>query len=213
MASTPETTPRDSASGARREVSDVTEISSKGLLPHLTDVLHALTDSQELLLRKLQSARLKQRHGDHSSIDESQYSRAVADAARRKPTFVQLTVTAATSDGHTANHVLEETGQPIPTWSGPTEFDATHGATPESAPDLVDTLSKADTTTPSSSAEEPLVAPSHHVEPAPTRTSLPNAEHSDAEANEPADRNYNFFDELDVKLTSLRNPESDSRER
>ena len=37
----------------------MTDISSKGLLPQLTDVLHALTDSHELLLLKLQSVRLE----------------------------------------------------------------------------------------------------------------------------------------------------------
>ena len=39
--------------------SDVTDISSKGLLPQLTDVLHALTDSHELLLCKVRSVRLE----------------------------------------------------------------------------------------------------------------------------------------------------------
>ncbi len=35
----------------------MTEIPSKGLLPQLTDVLHALTDSHALLLSKIQSVR------------------------------------------------------------------------------------------------------------------------------------------------------------
>ena len=39
--------------------SDVTRTSSTGLLPQLTEVLHALCDSHELLLLKLQSVRLE----------------------------------------------------------------------------------------------------------------------------------------------------------
>ena len=38
---------------------DVTDFSSKGLLPQLIDVLHALTEGQELLSRKVREARLE----------------------------------------------------------------------------------------------------------------------------------------------------------
>src|ERR1700728_2281744 len=42
---------------------DMTNISSKGLLPQLIDVLHALTEGQELLSRKVRNARLE--HSSH----------------------------------------------------------------------------------------------------------------------------------------------------
>ena len=45
---------------------------------------------------------------------------------------------------------------------------------------------------------------------APTGGERPLAVQADPAGAESADRNYNFFDELDAKLTHRKNPESDS---
>jgi hypothetical protein len=50
----------------------VTDISSKGSLPQLTDVLYLLTDSQELVLLKVQSMR-------------TEFARSIRTAAERTP--------------------------------------------------------------------------------------------------------------------------------
>jgi hypothetical protein len=191
------------------------------LLPQLTDVLYALTDSQELLLGKLRSVRLEHRCGEHSSIDESQDTEAVPETVRRGPALVPLT-TAETVDDRDASPTREigDADRPIPIWLGPTESNATRDATTGFAPDAVNAANAAnaanasDIAAPSPVVTQPVVvAQNHHMDAAAsTQSAIPSvdssAEHPEAPADEPSDRNYNFFDELDAKLTSLSNPES-----
>ena len=191
----------------------MTDTSSKGLLPQLTDVLYALTDSHELLWRKLQSVRLEHMGGDQLSIEESRRAQALADAELREPALVETTID-ATTDANCASpsDEIEETTQLTPTWLGPTEFDSSSGVTAGPV------TGQSDTSMPSGSVTEAnVLLPSHErdaaaTSPAPIPTD-PSTAHSDPPAAEPAERNYNFFDDLDVRLTSLKDPESESGEQ
>jgi len=185
----------------------VTETSSKGLLPQLTDMLYALTDSHELLLLKLQTVRLEHIGGGHLAIEESQRAQTLAIAEPRPPALVEMKVDATNdADRTSAIDEIEVSTEPTPIW-----FDSSSAVTTGSA------LSHSSTSAPSRSVTEAEVAiPSHDIiaatsiqTPIPTD---PSVGHSGSPAAESADRNYNFFDELDLRLTSLANPESESGE-
>jgi len=213
MASKPEATTRIGGPGHGERRSDVTDTSSKGLLPQLTDVLYALADSHELLLRKLQSVRLEHIGGEHLSIEETPGAYRLADAERRGPALVEVTVAPTTDANHASpTDEIEETARPTPTWLGSTEFDSSHGVTPGSV------TGHTDTSVPSGSVTQAdVLVPSHERDAAAATSQAPipadpSTAHSDPPAAEPAERNYNFFDDLDVRLTSLTNPESESGE-
>ncbi len=190
----------------------MTDTSAKGLLPQLTEVLYALSDSHELLLRKLQSVRLEHMGGDHLSIEESPRAQALADAEQRGPALVEMTIDATTDASRASpSDEIGETTQLTPTWLGPTEFDSSSGVTAESVTGQIDT-----SVPPGSVTEADVLVPSHERDAAATSQAPiptePSTAHSDPPAAEPTQRNYNFFDDLDVRLTSLTNPESESGE-
>ena len=91
----------------RRTVrSGVADISSKGLLPQLTDLLHALTESHELLLSKVQSVRLGHMNVVPSAIGDSPRSPFLAFVDPRPSALVD-TKTGTTVNAHRASPIEE----------------------------------------------------------------------------------------------------------
>jgi hypothetical protein len=179
------------------------------LLPQLTDLLYALTKSQELLVHKLQSLRLE--HDEHLSGNESPHSETSPDAVRRGLTLVQLTRPATSDDGDASTtREIEEAARLAAMRLGPTQFDSDDHVAAGSA-QTVDTWSTVDAATQRRPETEAFVPPRYPVDAAaPTDAAIPRAEKPGAPTDEATERNYNFFDELDLKLNNL---ETDPGER
>ena len=82
------------------------DISSKGLLPQLTDLLHALTESHELLSSKVQSVRLGHMNVVSSTSSDSPHSPFLAFVDPRPSALVD-TNTGTTVNAHRASPIEE----------------------------------------------------------------------------------------------------------
>jgi hypothetical protein len=178
------------------------EFDTKGLFPQLIDVLLTLAEGQDLLSRKVRAARLESAGGSAVTSQGSLASghRAVGVA---NP-FDGVSVTAPQSST-LASHQL-----------------------PRARPSRFDAHSKASLLAPEAPvAVEPIVTPPLRPAP-PIDVSIndfapidpPNAASAESvwpnsptltESTAPANRNYNFFDELDLQLASLNDPVHDPR--
>ena len=191
--------------------SDVTHISSKGLLPQLTEVLHALSDSQELLLLKLQSVRLEHISVVPSGIEEFPHAQFLAFVNPRPPAVVD-TKTGTTTDAHRALpiDVIELRSDPPSKWLVSPETDVSPGVANASVITHPETPTPLRTSTGVVTADRGLDALTPPR--APTPSERPLAVQAKPAGAESADCNYNFFDELDARLAHLKNPESDTGE-
>jgi hypothetical protein len=192
---------RSSAAMVRSE--DVTEISFKGLLPQLIDVLHALTDGYESLSRKLRDARLEDtchsvpvverclQAGPSEDPRSSVGSRPnVSIGIRREPTMDNIEVdTGRTSVSGFGNGSVPEprigvsvvpVSATVPEAASPSDPPAAIGSHPDTLADL---------------SSETSARPDglNSAEPGKTTTARVN-------------RDYNFFDELDARLAGLKDP-------
>jgi hypothetical protein len=164
----------------------VTDISSEGSLPQLTDVLYLLTDSQDLLLLKIQSMRME-------------YTRSARSAPERAPSTVNATPSAerVSTDDNDA-HAVRSTPAPASPVSNVTNRLP-----------VVTVLPLGDTTLPETTTAESRTAESRtrinaHAEvfdPVDSAPSIPT---------DSANRSYNFFDELDERLADLEHPDAAS---
>jgi len=190
----------------------VADISCKGLLPQLTDLLHALTESHELLLSKVQSVRLGHMNVVHSASSDSPYSPFLAFVDPRPSALVD-TKTGTTVNAHRASPIEEiveikpsmEPSRLVPCGSDVSADFVAAGA------------QLTHPGTPGPSAESTYVVKLRHDMDAaiPVPTSTPESPvdvRPDPMGAESEDRNYNFFDELDAKLADLEMPESGSEE-
>jgi hypothetical protein len=202
----------------------VTDTSSKGLLPQLTDVLYALTDSHELLLRKLQTVRLERVHGEPVTIETLRETQRLANAEQLDPALAEMAIATTTvvddAPQMDASHEVEQTPPPASTPLGRHEPDSGSGVSAVSALSDGETPMQSRSATETEllrpSTETEVASPSDDVDadlsaraPMPTDPSIAGTDMSPGESGE---RNYNFFDDLDARLTSLTNPESDSAE-
>jgi hypothetical protein len=188
--------------------SDVKDISSKGLLPQLTDVLHALTDSHELLLFKLQSVRLGHLNAVPLEIEAFPHAEFL-DFVDTRQSALADTKTGATHDVHrnpadTIESSTEATGRPfIASDVSPRFAAAAAQADPETSAQPPATT---EAVTPRVDIDAAVPAQ------APTPPEWPLAVQSDSNGSESAKDSYNFFDELDARLADLGHPESGSGE-
>jgi hypothetical protein len=191
---------------ARNE--DVTDVPSKGLLPQLIDVLHALTEGQELLSLKVRDARLE--HSRHMiPVIEGRSQTAHSDLAGSR-TFV--------STNHTATIGIRQDQPPTETaelGAGPTSANGFgNGSLPRPiigvspAPVSV-TVPEAVAPPPNPPAaivthagtggdlsSETSVWTDRFIDPArPSEATMASLNHD-----------YNFFDELDSRLADLQGP-------
>jgi len=169
----------------------MTEVPSRGLLPQLTDVLYALTDSHRLLLFKLRSV-----HLEHEAVppwaDEHETPHAeFLDVVDRRPSAVVEPLTVTASLAHEAVH--------LPQFE---EADLVRADRPMH----VDTVAAA--TQPADEEVHLGEIESMH-RPTPTRLDFPHTQGTEPLDSESSNRNYNYFDELDARLAHLGNDDPD----
>jgi hypothetical protein len=202
----------------------VTDVSSKGLIPQLTDVLHALTDSHERLLVTVQA--LRQGRGPNRP-----------DHAFGGHTFPAKPLHSEPPDrtGLQSPSVL---GQAIAPTNGlrdqrpPREVESVNGSKSLAlgefvARPVIDPLTRNDAETelrpdtappPLTQSEDVAAQDDPDVAPPPDPLSPPGGSsngstngteraHSNGTQTTSGDRNYNFFDELDAKLTDIQDPD------
>jgi hypothetical protein len=182
----------------------VTDIPSKGLLPQLIDVLHALTEGQELLSSKVRDARLE--HSCHSAT-------VVERRPQAEPADDPSSRVSRSPDGSIGVHGSPPTSN-IELDAGPTsKIDGGGDASsPEpaggtaTAPEtalIPETASRSD-------ASETTATPSSMDAGTPSEASARNNGLNSAQPVETTkaslNRNYNFFDELDARLADLKDP-------
>jgi ubiquitin len=189
----------DSAATARSE--DVSDISSKGLLPQLIDVLHALTDGHESLARKVRDARLEYTRysvpivESGLQVEPADTRLSVGTSAhasigvRRKPATKKVVLdTGETSvNGFGNGHVPEPSNGAS---SVPVKATVPEAVAP---PDPAAIVSHAGT--PAELSSEPSA-----------RTDGVNSARHGETTTAPVNRDYNFFDELDARLADRQDP-------
>jgi hypothetical protein len=164
---------------ARHE--DVTDISSIGLLPQLIDVLRALAEGQELLLRKIRDAKLENTSTSVLVVDR--YPQAEADNGELRA--------GPTSGNCPGNGSSSEPGIEASVGPGPA---TAVGAAPLSDP-LTETQTDVGPAADLSSERTPRTEEFNSARHDETATGMGTGNH-----------NYNFFDELDARLADLQDP-------
>jgi hypothetical protein len=186
---------------------DMPDVSSKGLLPQLIDVLHALTEGQKLLSLKVRDARLG-RSVHVIPITEGRRQTAHSDLAGLRP-FVGTNqtaaigtrqvqppkVTAELSMGSTSTNGLGDGSlpDPIEASAAPMSMAVPVEAAPLPSPSeatVTDTSTGTDLLNETSARTDRLFDPV-----------LPNGA-----TGAPLNHDYNFFDELDSRLADLQIP-------
>jgi hypothetical protein len=179
----------------------VTDVSSKGLIPQLTEVLSVLTDTQELLLLRVRAAT-----GEHGQAGRrmtrqplrtgSQPMDTAGLAELRSPRRVdeEFGRTTGETNGTHREFLLEHDG-PTSRPVGGTLLS--NGKTladvgDEPGPEITSQSAVADHTT-NGAAPPPPSTPREHPQRDPESANGASA-----------DRNYNFFDELDARLTDIQ---------
>ncbi len=185
----------------------MTDMSSKGLHPQLTDVLEALTNSHELLLLKLRSVRLELVHDGSAVISQlpllterfDSKGPGIAEAVAARPVTRaedkpdlpadadQPGPSTDSRESSTGSHPHARPESDLDSHIEPVEFAAQNTA---HAPASITTFTRRD---------------EDHDAPAGSPGTVESAQPSyldESEANF-ANRNYNFFDDLDDQLAEL----------
>jgi hypothetical protein len=179
---------------------------SRGLVPQLVDLLHALTASQELLTHRVRNAHLELLGLHPSGVDESWQTQPL------DPVEPQLASTAGAIS--------------TPTYDLCEPFSADTDEARKAPSALAVAASDSDP-----SVKGNGVSVHHHVVPAPitwperiasvkddalekerTQPKDFQTTRRDTTGLEPENRNYNFFDELDARLADLGDSEDESDE-
>jgi hypothetical protein len=156
----------------------VTDISSKGLLPQLIDVLRALAEGQDLLVRKIRDANLENSYSSVHVVDR--YPQAEVDNGEsRGPTSA-----ICSENGSSYEPGIKATGG-----RGP----ATAPGGPPLPNPLTETRTDVGPPADLSSEMSPRTEGLNSARPGDTTTGMGTGNH-----------NYNFFDELDARLADLQ---------
>ncbi len=177
------------AAPSERYARGMADRSPKGLLPQLTDVLCALTESQELLLGKLQSVRLEHPSVVPTVIFESAHERA--DSVDPPLPLVDSTTISSGLTSEVDRSSAIDPAEPSTGTTSSSSFEsqetpasASTSATGATALHDVDDAAGADATPPMGTRAVP----------------------GDPTAATSATHHYNFFDELDTRLAHLDDP-------
>ena len=184
---------------------DVSHLPSKGLLPELIDVLHALTEGQELLTRKVRDATVE--HGCHSVPVVERCRRAESSDCDARRTSVVTSANASVGMRSERTSDKTELGA-----RGSTSVDNSgNGSLPE--PSMGDSAAPVNATVHAPSPSIPPLpivtdvgSPNHLSHGTPVRADELNSAQSDETTSESLNRDYNFFDELDARLADLPDP-------
>ena len=182
---------------------DVTEASPKESRPRLTDVLYLLTDSQELLLSKVQSMRMGYANasGGMTSVDE--HSLTALDAS----SGAHMRTSGSCGTQRDEEGASQSSASSSPVSSSPVSSPAASSS---------DVMTDVPVMTASPEVSElGLHAPTAAVGETASKT---NAHESVSEVagtrpsahNGSVDRSYNFFDDLDQRLADLGGPDQAS---
>lgn len=181
---------------------DVSDPPSKGLLPQLIDVLHALTEGQELLSRRVREARLDH-NGDSGPVVE-RCGQAEPSDAGSPPSFVG-------SNPNASIEIRQErTSNTAELVAGPiSPNDSGNGSSPEPSISAY-----------AASVSAPVLEAAAPSSPPPAMTDVGTPADLSSEPSDPTDRidsappvetttaslnrDYNFFDELDSRLADLQ---------
>ena len=188
---------------ARRE--DAADISSKGLLPQLIDVLQALTEGQESLSRKVRDARLE--YTCHPAPDVERYPQAEPSDFVAPRSFV------VTSPNASIEIRRESPTDNVELGAGPTSDNGV-GNGSLSEPSIGVSAAPVSVTVPEAASPSNPPAPivTHAGTPADlssemsARTDRLNSARPGETTTAPLNRDYNFFDELDARLADLQDP-------
>jgi hypothetical protein len=178
--------------------SAMADVSPKGLLPQLTDVMYALTESQKLLVGKLQRMRLEHPDDfpsviveethmeDSDSLDEQLGLVVSTTATPRLPIQAQQSIAVDAREPNLRTASESNPGFTMMAARLPHETPApsSTATTGEATFEDVQDADSADVTPPTGTPAVP---------PDPTETT-------------PANRHYNFFDDLDARLAHLEEP-------
>jgi hypothetical protein len=185
----------------------LTDASTKGLFPQLTDVLYALAESHAMLLSKVRGLRLEQPNSapSVSHLMEASANRLIGlSEVLRLPELVDVKASPMLEASRTIPIDEAEPGVILISSVG-SEFDRLPEATTKSDIEVQGADSR-DTQLRSSTSEgEPTqgqidtVGSAH----APNQPDPFDGAQSHAERAESEGRNYNYFDELDARLAGL----------
>ena len=164
----------------------MTDVPTKGLLPQLTDVLQELTDSHELLLFTLRSVRVEYAAVFQWADEHETPHTEFIDVADPRPRAVVKAPTATASNPHGTVPSAKSQSAYLMRAEGLALVDTT-ATTSIPAEDEIRLV------------ETHAVYPTAHARP--EASSVVQAEHADDES---ANRDYNYFDELDTRLVHLR---------
>ena len=188
---------------ARRE--DAADISSKGLLPQLIEVLHALIEGQDSLSRKVRDTRFE--YTCHLTPGDERCPQAESSDLAAPCSFV------GTSPNGSIEVPREYPPDSVELGAGPTSGNGVgNGSLPEPS-EGVSAAPVSATVPEAASPSNPLgVTVTHACTPAdrssemPAPTDRPNSARPIESATAPLNRDYNFFDELDARLANLQDP-------
>jgi hypothetical protein len=196
----------------------VTDASPKGLIPQLTELLHALTDSQELLVHELRTLQGQHRNDSDTVIDwalrtDSVHSEPRGLAESRPPVLLD----AQTEDRSTQPHATENPEFRRANGSMELRYArGRHAVTDGRALAELEEAIQTETNTPKApQSQADFILPRRDTNRTPAhalRSIESTADVHTESADASADRNYNFFDELDAKLTDVRNLNTVPRE-
>jgi hypothetical protein len=196
----------------------VTDASPKGLIPQLTELLHALTDSQELLVHKLRTLQGQHRNDSDKVIEwalrtDAFHSESHGLVELRPPVLLG----AQTDDGSAQRRATED--PEIGRANGSTGLRyarGRHAVTDERALVELEEAIRTETDTPKAAQSQgDVIVPRGDTNRAPAHVLRSSESIVDVHTESPdasADRNYNFFDELDAKLTDVRSLDTVSRD-
>jgi hypothetical protein len=197
----------------------LTDTSTKGLLPQLTEVLLALADSHAMLLSKVQSLRLEYMDASPSVVtftDTRMHAHVESFAGAHSPQRIDITSPPILDAPRALSH---DQAEPTDTRSSivTAEFDGIPDATTNQHVLMHGSASH---------VASPPAATAAESEPAQPLSEMAGSAHTppphsgpldrlDAEGSDPAGdasegRDYNYFDDLDVRLAGLgvQNPEN-----
>jgi hypothetical protein len=182
----------------------VTDVSTKGLLPQLTDVLRALTDSHALLLSKIQNVRLEQISAVYPVVEvHGEFSRSQVDLPTQS--IVSTTTSPIIEVPEAVRHEAGTGASSSQIDSS--EFEMSSGAHLAATDDTDHMM-----TSPSPAAAEVATPHDDSVPSVSAGWALPpderEAQQEPATDVDSENRDYNFFDELDARIAGLGDEES-----
>ena len=204
-------------SGHIERARDLTDTSTKGLFPQLTEVLFALADSHARLLSKVQGLRLEQTGSAPSVVSFSDTpTHALIEPLARAHLSQRIDITTSPISVPPRQLPIDQT-EPI---DGPSRIVAVQ------FDPMPDTKANQHVQEhgPESGVASPIAAPAGESEPSQPHSDMAGSAHTPPHSGTPdrfetvgadptldtsAGRDYNFFDDLDTRLAGLEDQRPD----